>query len=443
MAAPIAIPDRRRSEERQNGGDRDELVRNLSFLSGPHIITVQSLRSRAAGPPTPDGARRATGAEVTVQPPSPPRRAAAAAAGGEADVEAPLLAPAAPPSAPFELPVAGGEDYTRLRRRIAFAQGLSWVVNIALLVAKVYAFVLSGSKAVMASAADSAVDLVSQMVISYTDWQMTRADPRFPVGQARLEALGVLGCASVMAVASFEVVAQSGEALWSGFAQGEPPQLDLGLTLYVVLGAAILLKAVCYAVCVVLQDKSDSMLALAEDHLNDIASNLGAVGAAAATAALPEAWWIDPVSAMLISAWIMWRWYSIAVTQVHKLVGRGAPAEFVEQLKELADAHHENLALDCIRAYHFGSRYLVEMEVVLPADWSLRQSHDVALLLQHKVEALEDVERAFVHTDYERRCEPEHKVERTLGLGGSGGGGSGVFISAAVTPATTPEPAVA
>jgi hypothetical protein len=34
---------------------------------------------------------------------------------------------------------------------------------------------------------------------------MTRADPRFPVGQARLEALGVLGCASVMAVASFEV----------------------------------------------------------------------------------------------------------------------------------------------------------------------------------------------------------------------------------------------
>jgi divalent metal cation (Fe/Co/Zn/Cd) transporter len=45
----------------------------------------------------------------------------------------------------------------------------------------------------------------------------------------------------------------------------------------------------------VLKDKSDSMLALAEDHLNDIASNLGAVGAAAATAALPEAWWIDPV----------------------------------------------------------------------------------------------------------------------------------------------------
>jgi hypothetical protein len=149
---------------------------------------------------------------------------------------------------------------------------------------------------------------------------------------------------------------------------------------------------------------------------------------------------------MLISIWIVWRWYTIARTQVHKLVGRGAPAEFVEQLKTLADEHHEQLEVDVIRAYFFGapprprpqcrcargasqrapparpaaawpgkaeawgidrghphlchparaprpfvfhqppgSRYLVEMEVVLPGEWTLRQSHDVALMLQHKV----------------------------------------------------------
>lgn len=45
----------------------------------------------------------------------------------------------------------------------------SWIptpaVNIILLVAKVWAWVLSGSKAVMASAADSTVDLISQVVI--------------------------------------------------------------------------------------------------------------------------------------------------------------------------------------------------------------------------------------------------------------------------------------
>ena len=39
----------------------------------------------------------------------------------------------------------------------------------------------------------------------------------------------------------------------------------------------------------------------------------------------------------------------------------------------------------------------VEMEIVLPGDMTVRESHDIALALQHKIEALEDVERAFVH----------------------------------------------
>lgn len=42
------------------------------------------------------------------------------------------------------------------------------------------------------------------------------------------------------------------------------------------------------------------------------------------------------------------------VPQVHKLVGRGAPAEFIEELKQLADEHHDDLTVDVIRAYHFG-----------------------------------------------------------------------------------------
>eukprot|EP00775_Hariotina_reticulata_P002281 gene2281-2592_t len=44
------------------------------------------------------------------------------------------------------------------------------------------------------------------------------------------------------------------------------------------------------------------------------------------------------------------------------------------------------MGLDVIRAYHFGSRYIVEMEVVLPADMSVQDSHDISLDLQHKVE---------------------------------------------------------
>jgi divalent metal cation (Fe/Co/Zn/Cd) transporter len=48
-------------------------------------------------------------------------------------------------------------------------------------------------------------------------------------------------------------------------------------------------------VCNALKSKSDSMVALAEDHLNDIMSNLAALAGAAATTLVVGGWWIDPV----------------------------------------------------------------------------------------------------------------------------------------------------
>ena len=46
---------------------------------------------------------------------------------------------------------------------------------------------------------------------------------------------------------------------------------------------------------------------------------------------------------------------------MEKIVGRGAPEEFVKQLEALARAHDEKLDLDVIRAYFFGARYMVEV----------------------------------------------------------------------------------
>lgn len=54
------------------------------------------------------------------------------------------------------------------------------------------------------------------------------------------------------------------------------------------------------------------------------------------------------------------------------------------------------------------------MEIVLPGDMTVMESHDIALALQHKIESLPDVERAFVHVDHQKRDGLEHKVEREL-----------------------------
>lgn len=66
------------------------------------------------------------------------------------------------------------------------------------------------------------------------------------------------------------------------------------------------------------------------------------------------------------------------------MVGAAAPAEFVAEIAALCRAHDTRIKVDCIRAYHFGSRFNVEVEVILPGDLTLVESHDVGLALQDK-----------------------------------------------------------
>lgn len=69
------------------------------------------------------------------------------------------------------------------------------------------------------------------------------------------------------------------------------------------------------------------------------------------------------------------------------MVGLGAPDEVISAVQGTADGHHPDMCVDRITAYHHGAHFVVEVEVVLPASMTVRESHDVALSLQHKVRA--------------------------------------------------------
>lgn len=73
-----------------------------------------------------------------------------------------------------------------------------------------------------------------------------------------------------------------------------------------------------------------------------------------------------------------------------------------------------NLVIAFVSLKCFMRTVNVEMEIVLPADMTVRESHDIALILQHKIERLSEVERAFVHVDHNKRDGLEHKIERKL-----------------------------
>ena len=89
---------------------------------------------------------------------------------------------------------------------ILFAVRASWLINVTLLLMKIYCFYISGSKAILAALVDSVVDLVSQIILALGDHYANKPSPEYPIGRSRIEALAVLACAAVMIVANVEVI---------------------------------------------------------------------------------------------------------------------------------------------------------------------------------------------------------------------------------------------
>lgn len=190
--------------------------------------------------------------------------------------------------------------------RVVFAVRLSLCANLALFGAKLFAFIVSGSQSILASLADSGVDLASQFVVFLCDNRTRKVDRNYPVGKARLETVGALIIACIMTFAAVLVIQSSIEDLTEGIGSGkaiplsqclldclqcgvdDPPVPEMNVGVYVIVVLAILLKAGLFVVCSLLRDVSDSALVLAQDHKNDVLSNTVAVIAAAIATSFNE-----------------------------------------------------------------------------------------------------------------------------------------------------------
>lgn len=213
--------------------------------------------------------------------------------------------------------------YPNLIIMIGAATNASWVVNWILLFAKLYVAIVSNSKSVYAGLADSIVDLISQLVLVIATRHVAVLHEKYPVGRSKLEALSVLACSAIMTVCNIEVIQYASIDLYRGWAKHEYPTLDISNVTLIVLGLGIFLKLVLYIFCKYAMSLSngsgtDALEALAEDHLNDIFSNMGTVIAVIVTVSSDSLWWIDAMGAIVISLVIAYRWTHLIYEQVSK-----------------------------------------------------------------------------------------------------------------------------
>ncbi|XP_076452074.1 uncharacterized protein LOC143287721 isoform X2 [Babylonia areolata] len=306
----------------------------------------------------------------------------------------------------------------RQRKLATFFSKVTLAVNVALLIGKLVASVLSGSISIISSLVDSVVDLLSGVIM----WWATRAvktrDPyTYPQGRTKLEPVSIIILSVVMALASLQLIRESVEKVVTlasdptALPRMEPPT-------FAIAGSTVVVKLVLWLVC--RRVKSFTVQALAMDHRNDVLSNTVAIvcGYLGSREFQNECdiqgfIFVDPAGAILISLYIVVNWWQTGSEQIKMLTGHTARPDFLSKLTWTAMNHDSHIRhIDTVRAFHFGNNFLVEMDIVLPEDMSLRVAHDIGESLQQKLENIPEVERAFVHLDYEYSHNPnsEHKV---------------------------------
>ncbi|KAK8464325.1 hypothetical protein PHAVU_011G178800 [Phaseolus vulgaris] len=298
------------------------------------------------------------------------------------------------------------DEMKQLARSERLAVNVSNAANLVLFAAKVYTSFESKSLAVIASTMDSLLDLLSGFILWFTAYAMRNPNQyHYPIGKKRMQPVGIIVFASAMATLGLQILIESGrQIITKSKPEMDPQELKWMIG---IMASVTVVKFILMIYC--RRFKNEIVRAYAQDHFFDVITN--SVGLVAAVLAVKYSWWIDPMGAIIIALYTINIWAKTVIENVWSLIGRTAPPDFLAKLTYLIWNHHEEVKhIDTVRAYTFGAHYFVEVDIVLPEDMPLNQAHNIGETLQEKLEQLPQVERAFVHIDFEFTHRPEHKM---------------------------------
>ncbi|KAH9514188.1 Metal tolerance protein 11 [Bulinus truncatus] len=291
------------------------------------------------------------------------------------------------------------------------------LINLGLLIAKAVASALSGSISIISSLMDSCLDLVSGSIMLWAARAVKRRDPYdYPQGRTKLEPVAIIILSVFMFLCSVQLIREAIEKI-IGLSDMSSSLPVVEAPTFAIAGSTVAIKLALYLVC--WNVRSPIVQALAQDHRNDVLSNsvalvFGYLGSENFYGIVHEyaCAYLDPIGAILISLYIMYNWSMTGWEQMKLLTGHTAQPDFLSKLTWICFNHHPKIKhIETVRAFHFGSNFLVEVDIILPSDLPLKEAHNIGESLQCRLERVPEVERAFVHVDYEYTHKPlsEHK----------------------------------
>ena len=245
------------------------------------------------------------------------------------------------------------------------------MVAVSLVAAKLWAWLASGSVGVLASLADSSLDLLASMIAATGVWFSARpADDNHRFGHEKGEAAAALVQAVLIGVSVIFIATETINA----FLAPEPLTAE---------GVAMLVMAGSLAATIILVSiqtialRRDASLAVEADrahYVGDILSQGGVLAALAATTYLgaPR---LDAIAGAAVGVMLAIAAATIARKALRDLLDEELPDAERDAICKAARGASKALGAHDLRTRRAGERLFVQLHLDLPAEMALREAH--------------------------------------------------------------------
>lgn len=297
-----------------------------------------------------------------------------------------------------------------------------------LFVAKMIAWYLTNSVAILTDAMESIVNVIAALIGVYSLYVSAKPkDEDHPYGHGKVEFLSAAVEGTLIIVAGFVVIYKA--TISTFIHQPIIQKLDYGI---ILVAATALVNFVAGTICLNAGKKNNSLALIASGkHLRtDTWSTFGII-IGLTLLYFTKLWWLDSVVAIIFSLLIIYTGYKIIRTSIAGIMDE-ADIELLKKLVGLLNANRRENWIDLhnLRMIKYGGTLHMDCHLTVPWYLNVREAHEEveALATLVRREFGETVE-LFVHSDdcrefscricYKKDClvrlhEFENKVEWTI-----------------------------
>lgn len=261
------------------------------------------------------------------------------------------------------------------------------IINILLLAFKFAAGILGHSAAMIADAIHSLTDFVTDaIVLVFVRLGSKPTDRDHDYGHGKYETLaGAIIGVSLLVVGM--MICYSGVTKTYHAMCGEPLQQPGFIALAAAVASVVLKEwAYRFTVRVGRRCHSEAVVANAWHHRSDALSSVGTTVGIGGAIILGEKWAVlDPLTAIVVSFFIMKAAWSVLSKAVDELTDGSLPKETEDEIESIVSEDNEVSVVHNLCTRRIGNRIAIEMHVRMPGETSLYVAHRHATEIEQRL----------------------------------------------------------